>query len=346
MLGPERIESKAHLSLKEGAFSSQGMTTTQKKGTAFWEMGGKFQNGKIIEWRSGGKNLSSSLLELAYLLLRKEELPLGGILGNRADFVFNFEENGPVEGGLIAPMGEAKFSGKMVEGVLHLDTPLEAQLILSHALSRLLFPPNNPSGIQEIYSDQPVKLAIAPKESAIPLLHWAPRDLSLNAGRIELSEVTCHMPGGVGALFKFLDAENKSASPIKLWFGPLDFAAKDGWIEIERTDFLMDKTFHLCFWGSYNLVKEKLNLTLGITAPTLQRILKIDGLPEDYVLQLPVSFKNQQLKIDFKKAAEKLAKIMLWYKACEEGLLFFPFPEEKRPAPPPNLPLPWDLVLQ
>lgn len=344
--GKEQIECKANLSLEQKAFSVQGISSSETGAQAVWEFGGKFDRGNIIEWRSGAKNFPTSTLELAYRLLTKQDFFFSKILGKQADFTFNYDQNGPVEGALVAPQAEAKVTGKMEEGVLHLDAPLEAQLLLSNALSQYFFPPDNPYGIRQIYSNQPVKLTVAPAGSAIPFHPWNPRSLSLSAGRIDLSVVTCHMPGSIGQLFNFLHTEKQRVAPIELWFSPLDFSAANGQVAIDRTDFLMDRTFHLCFWGEYNLIKDRLKLTLGITAATLHRALKIDGLPEDYVLQIPVKLQNHRMKIDFKKAAEKIAKIMLWYKACQlDPPVVLPLPDEKKPAPPPKLPLPWDLVL-
>jgi hypothetical protein len=78
-------------------------------------------------------------------------------------------------------------------------------------------------------------------------------------------------------------------------------------VRTERVDMLLGvgaQDVHLVLWGSHS--QEELDMCIGIPAGTLQKLLGLRGLPEDYVLPLRVSGTVDRPSVDWREATKKL----------------------------------------
>jgi hypothetical protein len=78
-------------------------------------------------------------------------------------------------------------------------------------------------------------------------------------------------------------------------------------VHTERVDMLLGvgpQNVHLVLWGSHS--EEALDICLGIPAATLQQLLGIQGLPDEYVLPLRVGGTVDRPVVDWKEASKKL----------------------------------------
>ena len=83
-------------------------------------------------------------------------------------------------------------------------------------------------------------------------------------------------------------------------------------------------------------------MTLGITASALKKAIGLQGLPQSYVLKIPVKGTLDKVNIDSDYASSKITALMIWKnKAVQKGLA--PFYEIlNQIIPPPKPPFPWE----
>ena len=161
-----------------------------------------------------------------------------------------------------------------------------------------------------------------------------------------MGKFTLNDAGLVATINQFL--ELKSSGDISFWFAPLDFSIHKGKITIERTDFLMQDTYRLATWGKVRLPKRRVSMILGITAEVLAKRFSLNNLSESYVLQIPFKGDFGKVKLDTKKASERIA----WLVACKKiapeaggnwGQIFSDLTDVAEPtSPPPKKPFPWE----
>jgi hypothetical protein len=100
-----------------------------------------------------------------------------------------------------------------------------------------------------------------------------------------------------------------NSKEIEIWCSPLEIQIRNGILYISRMDMLIDNSIHICTWGQIDLIKDKVKMTLGITAQALNYSFGVTNLPKNYVLQVPVRGSLTDIKIDTSKAAYKIAAL-------------------------------------
>ena len=161
-----------------------------------------------------------------------------------------------------------------------------------------------------------------------------------------MGKITLNDAGLAATINQFL--ELKSSGEISFWFAPLDFSILKGKIAIERTDFLMQDNYHLATWGTIRLPKRRVSMIIGITAKVLAKRFSLDNLPDSYVLQIPFKGDFGKVKLDTKKASERIAWLIARKKVAPEmggtwGQIFSGLSDASEPtSPPPKKPFPWD----
>src|SRR5581483_2872856 len=142
---------------------------------------------------------------------------------------------------------------------------------------------------------------------------------------------------------------------LALWFAPIDLSIKQGIADIERTEILLADTFDICVWGNVDLVKDYVDMVLGLTSQTLSKAFGIQNLPENYVLTLPMKGPSNNVQINTGKATTKVALLLAWQNqnltgiggnagAIVGGLLgkIATLPDSNAKVPPAKHPFPWE----
>lgn len=293
------------------------------------------------------QNLPSNFLDLFIT----EPLP-SAILGPTVHLFFSTqlkEWQGDVKLNINSLLARLALEGTIQKGTLSLKETLHAQISLSPQLEKTLlkdFP---------IRSEFPFTLEIPKEGFRLPLYPFSTSQIQAPKMHLELGKIVYPNKGNVGLLLSLLNLSTFSqAKDIRLWFAPLDLSLESGIISLERADVLIEDRYQVCQWGEFNFLKDKLRLNLGLTSSCLQKAFKIDHLPEEYVLQIPLKGNFGNMRIDKTKATNKVAQLLLFKQQAtakeNSSSLLKEFlgktsllPDFDFQVPPAKKPLPWDL---
>lgn len=246
--------------------------------------------------------------------------------------------------------------GTLESGIFYPTEPLYAQFYLNSAsasffLQKLHFLP-----VSSFRSKDPLTLEIFPDGTSIPLISPDLKQLNISKARLELGQISCNHEGNIQSALSLLQQQLTLDKDLALWFAPIDFTIKEGVVQIERTEVLMNP-LEVCLWGTLNLSRDSGHMIIGFPAQTLEKAFGIKNLPPTYILQIPMKGKLAQMKVDSGKAMGKIAALFLWQKNLEteqskknlsHALLgeflgkLAVLPDLKNPAPPPKHPFPWE----
>ncbi|MBX3719660.1 MAG: hypothetical protein KF898_08440 [Parachlamydiales bacterium] len=304
----------------------------------------------------------SRVLDMIARAQGKTSLPFSTIFGETitTDALLDVKElTGPVSLNLNSPNSRFSLKGKLLKGALLLDQPLHAQGMVTTEISRLFLKEVNPLSISYIYSNDPVTMEISNTDFYVPLYPFDPSRVNVSRARIELGQIYCRNEGNISATLSLL--KNKQFAKEKemmLWFAPIDLKIDKGVVDIERTEILISHTFDIAIWGKYSMVKDYVDMILGLPAETLQKAFGVKGLPENYVLTIPMKGPSDNVKIDTGKATSKVAMLLAWQQGGsiagsaggQAGAMMGQFlgklatlPDKDTKVPPAKHPFPWEI---
>eukprot|EP00246_Nothoceros_aenigmaticus_P004271 TRINITY_DN15759_c0_g1_i1.p1 TRINITY_DN15759_c0_g1~~TRINITY_DN15759_c0_g1_i1.p1 ORF type:complete len:197 (+),score=40.12 TRINITY_DN15759_c0_g1_i1:26-592(+) len=116
-----------------------------------------------------------------------------------------------------------------------------------------------------------------------------------------------------------------------------------GDLECSRMDVLLADNVHVVTWGHIDWMKETMKMTIAVPGSTLQRLLGLRGLPDDYYLQIPVRGTFEQPAVDWKAAGVGIAQLTLRQRGGGALLNFWKMVDGREDQQVPRLkqPLPW-----
>lgn len=262
------------------------------------------------------------------------------------------EQSGPITLRLHSSNARVSVNGLLQKGLLSLKEPLHLQLSCTPSITSLLFN-DDPSFV--LVSQDPLTLEIAPEGTLIPLFPFDLSLLNMQKARLELGQITCSGTDRLNLALSLLNQELDQN--LHLWFTPVDLCVVNGVLQVDRTEILVNQLLEVCLWGTANLPKDHMRMTLGVPANTLKKTLGVKELPSDYVLQLPLRGKISNVQFDFGKAGKKVSSLLLWQKnaitqsletnlpgiiAGELAKKILPLPNKDKKAPTPKRPFPWE----
>lgn len=304
--------------------------------------------------------LPSRALDLIARAKGRTDFPFTTIFGDMINASINTDLKGltgPLSVNINTPMVRIDLDGHLVNGALMLNNALYAQMKLTTELSRLILKEVNPLNLSYIYSQAPVTLEVPAQGFYLPLYPFTVGKIAIPDATIELGKIACRNEGNVNVALGLLKTKQFDKSgELMLWFAPIDLSVKQGFVDIERTEILLADTFDICVWGNIDLVKDYVDMVLGLTAQTLSKAFGIKNLPENYVLTLPMKGPANNVQIDTSKATAKMALLFAWQKniagaiggpagALVGGLLgkMATLPDFDAKVPPPKHPFPWEI---
>lgn len=301
--------------------------------------------------------LPTAILDLAAHL--RTQGSFSPLFGDKIDASANVQlekGSGPVELNVNSPNTRLSVKGAVREGILSLSEPAHAQVVMTKELSDMLLKEVNPLSISSIASSNPFTLQIDSAGFSLPL--HALRKLSLSHAKIELGQISCRNDGSLQTVLGLLKSKDQtSGDQLRLWFAPIEFSIKEGAVSLERSEILINQTYEIATWGNLDLQSEMVDMILGLTAQCLSKAFAIKNLPSDYVLQIPMRGKLNDVKLDTKSATAKIAALMVWQQSSvldssKGGIIGKGFgeflgrmatlPDRGDPAPPAKRPFPWD----
>lgn len=264
---------------------------------------------------------------------------------------------GPVSLKLFSPTTQVNLVGELSSGVLTLNEPLFAQMKITKELSEYLIKEVNPLSISAVAAKNPMTLTIDPKGFSVPLFPLIMNQVYIPNGRLELGQVTCLNKGNLNLTLALLKQKFSNDKQINIWFAPIDFHIKTGICDVERTEVLVSDTFDIASWGSIDLAKRYVDMTLGLTASCLREAFGIKNLPANYVLQIPMKGPMDNVEMNTAAATTKVAMLLAWQHSDVLGGLggggvgalagkflgaIATLPDKDSKAPPAKHPFPWE----
>lgn len=281
---------------------------------------------------------------------------LGPTVSATGKFDFN-NNSGPLNLRLHSSNARFSLSGSLESGVLKLKEPFYAQLQLTPELAPLLLEEVNPLSVPTFSSENPLTIEIAEANTTIPLIPFNPSQLNVSKARLELGQIVCENVGNLHFTLGLLQQQVSGNQPLHLWFAPADLTISNGVVSLERTEILIDKRLEICTWGEVNIPADAVRMVIGLPGPTLKKVFGLKDLPANYVLQLPMRGRLNNVQIDTSKATGKITALLLWQKASTAGAIggglpgaivgelfgkVVPLPDGDKKAPSAKRPFPWE----
>jgi len=237
--------------------------------------------------------------------------------------------------------------GLLTEDAFTITSPLLTTLRLTPQLSTLLLKDANPLFLTGIEAQNPITLRIEPKDFSFPL-PFSIEKLKVGKATLDLGKVRCQNGKSLSSLILLLKASRLAdAKQMNAWFTPVSFQINHGILDAGRMDILLADSIHLCTWGKINLLKDRLDMILGLPADTLLQSFGIKNLPENYVLKVDVRGTTKEPEIVTGPAGAKIAALIAAGQIPKKGVFggladIFTKPQEDENVPPAQRPFPWE----
>jgi hypothetical protein len=260
------------------------------------------------------------------------------------------DNTGPFRITLNSPRTNLDCHANLSEKTITLNRPLTTNFYLSQELCKILCPTIDQNLTKGLRSKQPIRIYIDNHHFSYPLTKpFEIQNLSINNATVDLGIIEVNNKDAFTSLFRTMKVSPIASSDrLVIWFTPFHLQILDGLLNAGRMDMLLNDTIHLCTWGTIKLIRQSLDMTLGIPADTLYQMLGITNLPNDYVLQIPIKGKFSNIKVDTTLATTKIAALMASSHANKGAagiigdIVGGITTMSEKPAPPPNRPFPWE----
>jgi hypothetical protein len=299
--------------------------------------------------------VSFPLLPIAHILQEKgvDEAVLLETIGttiNATGALSLLKDKGSLALSLQAPNVSGELHGLLTHQHLTLAQPLTLTLKLTPELAKSLLRTMNPLFLTGIQAQNPIHCRIEPRNfhytfPSGPLGPFNIRNLQIGQGTLDLGKIVCRNGSSLAALVSMLKQDYFTRmKEMTVWCTPFSFHLKDGILEVGRMDALMADSIRICSWGTINLKRDKLGMTLGLTQETLQSAFNLKQVPKDYVLTIPVSGSTKDPQLATGVALAKIASLVGAEAASGTlpGSLLKLFAQPEGSVPPANRPFPWE----
>lgn len=255
--------------------------------------------------------------------------------------------NGNVQANLKGKNGKVNLDATIQKGIMTLNKPFAVEIAVTPELDKTILEDLIPilSGVTA--ADRPITITIDPKGFALPLLPWDIKSVQIGQATVDLGKMVFNSEGQLGTILGLLKITSGKGD-LSVWFTPLYLQLQDGTLKVKRMDMLALNNFTMALWGKIDLIKDKVDMKLGLTGWTLSQALKLTNIPDDAMLPLPLKGTLGEASIDKVKAAARISALVAQHQGSPQGLLIGAvlgiasgtLTEEKAPPPTTN-PLPW-----
>lgn len=342
-------------SVKNGSISLDGKLLQPSNNSGIFDL-----SQLICSLQMKIQQLPSRALDIIARVHGRTDLPFSTTFGEmiNATAAFDLKNfSGPFSMNINTPRTRLDIEGNLANGAVLLKNTAHAQMKITPDLSRLVLKEVNPLNLSYFYSQDPITLEIPAAGFYLPLHPFDLSKVTIPKAKIELGKIACKNEGNVNITLGLLkNKQVNKGGELGLWFAPIDLSIKQGIVDIERTEILLADSFDICTWGKIDLVKDYVDMILGLTAQTLGKAFGIQNLPENYVLTLPMKGPSNNVQINTDKATTKVALLLAWQTQSRTGIggdagailggllgKIATLPDSNAKVPPPKHPFPWEV---
>ncbi|MCK5654788.1 MAG: hypothetical protein KAI03_00685, partial [Candidatus Aureabacteria bacterium] len=223
---------------------------------------------------------------------------------------------GPVDIYFKTSNSTAAISALINKDSVLLRDDVKAELTVTPALGALVLKNINPILITAVSSSRPIYITINQNGFYVPLNKASFSDIKIEEAVIDLGELTLENGGLLNPLVAFL--KSTYGRHMTASFTPLKASLAEGIAQYSRMDTIIANSFHIVTWGTIDIENDTLDVTLGLTSDTLDKAFDIEGLPEDYILKIPVQGSTENPKVNWAEAAKQIGMLVLKRKIDEK----------------------------
>lgn len=253
--------------------------------------------------------------------------------------------NGPLQALIKGPEGEIHFAGQLKKGVLTLNKPLEGSVRMTPLFIQTFLAANAPLLNSAVGAENPLIFSIDPSQFSCPLIPFQLDQVKIEKGQLSLGKLNFRNEGELQSILSMIRPINSQY--LTIWFTPIYFDLNHGILSLKRFDMLVGHAYTLANWGSLNLMTQQANFVLGLTAQTLQYAFNVQGLDDNYILQIPLHTAKGKVEVDKKKALTRISSLAAQMHGGDKGkllgnILDMVLSEKGEPYPSPTTqPFPW-----
>ena len=214
-------------------------------------------------------------------------------------------KSGPINFSEQTPYSKAELAALLGDGLLQLERPLSAELEITPALARIVLAKVNPLLARAVSADRPITLRVNKENFQIQVSPYDTAKVQVGQARAEFGTVTLENGGILRGLLALL--KTGSGDYLTVQITPIIARIENGVATYERTDFILDNRIKVASWGRVDLVRDQVEMVLGLPAETLGKIFGIYGLAPDYILQIPVDGPTAAPKVNWAAAGREIA---------------------------------------
>jgi hypothetical protein len=196
----------------------------------------------------------------------------------------------------------------MVDDLLRLQGPATAKLEVTPALAKYTLSKMNPLLSHAVSADRPVTFTVQNENFAIPVDPYDVKGIEVGVAKVEFGNMILENSGVLQALLALL--KTGSGNQLTATITPVLAQIKNGIATYGRTDIILDNRITVTTWGNIDLARDQVNMVIGLPAETLDKVLNIEGLSADYVMQIPVEGSTASPKVNWQKAGRDIALLL------------------------------------
>ncbi len=254
--------------------------------------------------------------------------------------------NGLVQANLAGNSGDLELDGEIKDHVLTLKTPLQLTVQVTPELRQGLLREVAPFAAAVTTTEEPVRFTIATEGFAFPLTTSNLRQAKVPHATLELGKVRLASDSPLGTILTVLQGQSQRNSSVNAWFTPIHLSLNDGIIKVQRADALVADRYPIAMWGKIDIAKDRVRLTVGLTADALREAYSVLHVDDNYMLQLPLIGAVDNISIDKAKATARVTALVAQSHGGSKGaviggVLDILSGSHDEAIPPPTGPLPW-----
>lgn len=283
------------------------------------------------------------------LLNPKNKKLLVGIFGEEINSIaqvnYSTKKEGTLDITLNSPNISLVLDAALKEKTITLHKTLNLSINLTKGLGDFLLSKASDSDIKSIESLSPIKITVETDGFSLPFdTAFNLKTLKIGRALVDFGKIKVENGSNLASLISLM--KFGSLSPLKettIWCTPINIELKNGVVRTDRMDLLIADALRVCIWGKADLNKDRLDMTLGILGTSLKNSFTISGIPDDYVMTVPMGGSLKHIKIKKDVASKKIAALMGG--SVAGGFVGLPTAkvgmESQKKIPPPKKPYPW-----
>ncbi len=263
-----------------------------------------------VEGKLEAKQLPLSWFQ-AFLLDEKHQKQIRAVLGDPLDATASFHlnnMNGPVYAKLSGANGTAALDGKVNNGILTLTSPFQWQIKVTPQLGQDLLQTDMPLLSSIVSAEKPLIISISQNNFSCPIYPFDMNKIKIGEGKINFGKVTVRNEGDIRNVLSLI--KTIPDNQFVLWFTPVYFNMDKSLLTLRRFDLLVANMYTLASWGTVDVTTNKMDLILGLSTQSLGYAFNIQGLDDDYLLQVPIKGRNGKVEVDKTKVTARITALI------------------------------------